>query len=115
MLAEAALWAAEAAQRARSNYAWGFSQAEMQLREELFWDASRVGRDDFEFWTVVEEATQDLLQQSVQADLSASQAEAELKEQLAHMRQLGTKLMYDARSVDFDYRARKFRITSSYL
>lgn len=85
----------------------------MQLREELLWNPEYLGSDDF--WSLVEAATESLLQQSVEAEESAYEAEAELKAQLAHMRQLGTKLMYDARSVDFDYRAKKFRITSSYL
>jgi hypothetical protein len=113
MLAEAALWAAEAARRAQQEYAWGVSQAELELREELLWNPGYLGSD--EFWEVVEEATEGLLQESVQADLSASQAKQELKAQLERMRQLGARLQRDADSVDFSHRAREFRITSSYL
>jgi hypothetical protein len=113
MLAEVALLAEEEARSARSQYVWGVSQTEMQLREELLWDPGCLGSNDL--LEVVEEATEGLLKQSVEADLSASQAEQELKKQLAHMRQLGVKSEKDACSVDFDYRAKKFRITSSYL
>jgi hypothetical protein len=112
-LVEVALLAEEEARSAKSEYVWGFSQTEQQLREELFWNPEYLGSN--EFWQVVEEATEGLLQQSVEAEQSASQAERKLKEQLAHMRQLGTKASKDASSVDFDYRAKKFRITSSYL
>jgi hypothetical protein len=112
-LAEAALWAVSELQSAKSNYAWGWSRAEMQLREELLWNPEHPGHD--EFWPLVEAATEPALQQLLEAKEADNSAYAELRAQLERMRSMGGKVAKDADSVDFSHRAREFRITSTYL
>jgi hypothetical protein len=112
-LAEAAILAEEAAKIAQNAYAWDVSQKEQELREELLWNPEHPGH--YQFWSLIIAATETSLLQMLEAEQADKSAYLQYHSQLERMRSMGKKASKDADSVDFSYRKRVFRITSSYL